>query len=368
VADKWKQIEITNNNSVLKDLEIDLTQDTEDEDIEVKEKPNGDNTRVNVKANDRDEDERNVHTDEEDEDSPSGTEVNASKEEDAEERPQVNKGESRRSRTIRNLRARAQMLEQELAKERSEKNQLASNSRAQSAKYMTEQKEFWDKRTDQLEEELDKAITANDSKVQAKIQRALNEAQINQKIYSAASQEYETEEEDEQPQRQVQQQQVQQAPPPPEAARRWVAKNDWFMRDPALRHKVLQVNGEMLNEQEFDPADDDYYVELEKRLEDEGLNIAKLSGKKPNAQQQQRRSPVGGSSDSEEGPAVRRAGKGAGKTQFKRVGDKIEVTPDQEDYDMAERLGVPIKNYMKSKLIYESSGGRGYTDINTGKR
>lgn len=365
-GEKWNTIEITNNNSkVLKDLEIDLTQDTDDE-VQEEVQERGNNQRANVQANDRD---NRVQADEEDEDGEAGTEVSESKEENAEERPQVRQqGDSRRARRIRNQQARIALLEQELARERQEKNQVAQGARSQNAKYMTDQKDFWDKRTDQLEEELAKAVEANDAKAQAKVQRALNEAQINQKVYSAAAQEYEQEQDDEpvQPQRMVQQpQQV----APPKAAVDWATRNNtWFNRDRALTMKTLEVNQEMLREGEYDPADPEYYKELEKRLEDEGINLKKLQGgTNQNQQQNQRRSPVGGSGDGEDAPAVRQAGK-TGRTQFKKVGDKIEVTPTTDDYDMAERLNVPIKNFMKSKLLYEQNGGKGYTEINVGRR
>lgn len=362
MADNWKEIQITNSpKTELKELEIDLSKDTDDE----HEEQSGNSTRTNVQTNDRNSG-RTQET-KNDQNSTDGTKIDEGKDEDAEEGSQVNGG-SRRSRTIRNLRARAQQLEAALRQSEFEKQALAQRTQAQSANYVKEQSEFYAKRVDELEADYEKAIAENNPKLQAQIARKLNDAQMNQKVYEAA----EADIPDTQA-TQVQQpaQQVQAAQPRiPEAANRWVQKNQWFLKDQALNYKTREINNELILEG-ADPNTDEFYNELNSRLEEEGLNLNKLQGvaaQQPQGkqnQQGQRRSPVAGSGDAEGAEAPRTK---TVKTAFKRVGDKIQVTPSAEDYDMAERLNRPIESYMKSKLLYEESGGIGYTPINITSR
>ena len=97
-----------------------------------------------------------------------------------------------------------------------------------------------------------------------KAQEMLNEAQADLKAVSSAKQGYEKEE------KQPVQQQPQYQPPPPQRptdprAEEWAAKNDWFGQDNVKTAAALAIDAELKSEG-YDPADNDFYQEIDKRL------------------------------------------------------------------------------------------------------
>lgn len=360
---KWNQIEITNKKTdELKDLEINLEEDLEQEEEEEKS--------GSKQSPDRDAGGK-VQASKEDKDSEARTQERKSEKENVKERSQVKneedegeiqpEGQSRRARRIRFLNSRVQELESQLTQERNGRVQAQTHAQKVQANNVTSQKKLYERMVEDKTTEYEKAVESNDAKAQAKALRELNDAQIKFQVYSAAESELPDDDQEQEHQQQVQQQnqrpQQQQAP---QAAVRWVEKNPWFLSNKAA-HMATRAINEDLHREGFDPNSDDFYDELNTRLEDEGLNLKKLRGDKEEVksqQKQQRRSPVGSSGDDSDV-----LGSKPTRTQFKREGNKVLVTPTEEDREFAETMGIPIENHMQNKLIYEETGGKGYTPV-----
>lgn len=117
------------------------------------------------------------------------------------------------------------------------------------------------------------------------------------------------------------QQQVQRVQPD-EKAKTWAKNNDWFGEDRVLTKTALGVHEQLVEDEGYDPTSDDYYAELDKRLE-------KFTGN--------------GSARTTRRPAQTVAG--AGRSNGQDSKGKVRLTRSQ--VDMARRLGVPLQEYAK---------------------
>lgn len=357
---KWTQIQVQNKKvDNMSDVEIDLEENEE----------GGNNEGGNEQTNDRNSG-GSVQAPKENQNSQARTEVGTSKKENASQGAQVEKkdddeegegqGQSRRARRIRFLSTENEKLRNQLAEAVGRVGQVQNDFQRTQNANVVQQKKFYEARIKEKETEYENAVQANDAKAQAKALRELNDAQINHKVYEAA--EADIPDEQEEPQQRQQQQVQRQAPTQaPEAATKWVERNKWFMSNQAAHMAARAVNAQLYQEG-YDPNSEDYYQELDSRLEEGGLDLKRLRGEQPQQQQaqtqQRRKSPVGSS----EGDQDANMG-GNKRTQFVREGNKVKVNPSKDDYEMAENLGVPIENYMKNKLIYEEHGEKGYVPV-----
>ena len=171
-----------------------------------------------------------------------------------------------------------------------------------------------------------------------KAQEMLNEAQADLKAVSSAKQGYEKEE------KQPVQQQPQYQPPPPQRptdprAEEWAAKNDWFGQDNVKTAAALAIDAELKSEG-YDPADNDFYQEIDKRLNkafnQESQERVQESSSKP-AQV------VSGSS--------RSSPSSAGKVKLSK-----------EDVRLAQKWNIPLEQYAAEKLKVADAEGN-YTTI-----
>jgi len=171
-----------------------------------------------------------------------------------------------------------------------------------------------------------------------KAQEMLNEAQADLKAVSSAKQGYEKEE------KQPAQQQPQYQPPPPQRptdprAEEWAAKNDWFGQDNVKTAAALAIDAELKSEG-YDPADNDFYQEIDKRLNkafnQESQERVQESSSKP-AQV------VSGSS--------RSSPSSAGKVKLSK-----------EDVRLAQKWNIPLEQYAVEKLKVSDAEGN-YTTI-----
>jgi len=171
-----------------------------------------------------------------------------------------------------------------------------------------------------------------------KAQEMLNEAQADLKAVSSAKQGYEKEE------KQPAQQQPQYQPPPPQRptdprAEEWAAKNNWFGQDNVKTAAALAIDAELKSEG-YDPADNDFYQEIDKRLNkafnQESQERVQESSSKP-AQV------VSGSS--------RSSPSSAGKVKLSK-----------EDVRLAQKWNIPLEQYAAEKLKVSDADGN-YTTI-----
>ena len=126
----------------------------------------------------------------------------------------------------------------------------------------------------------------------------------------------------EQPQQQPQQQA---APKPDPKAEAWAAKNEWFGQDQTMTYAAFGIHRQLIEDEGFDPASDEYYSELERRVRSEFPQK------------------FGGSKD--KGPRVASAESTASKSSTKKGRRTVKLTPSQ--IQIAKRLNVPLEEYAK---------------------
>jgi hypothetical protein len=114
-----------------------------------------------------------------------------------------------------------------------------------------------------------------------------------------------------------------QSPPAPDPkAEEWASKNKWFGDDQAMTFAAFGVHKELV-EQGVDPTSDDYYVQVDNRMQE--YFPQKFSNEQPKPVQQ-----------------VAASSRGA---TGKKNARKVKLTPSQ--VAIAKRLNVPLEDYAK---------------------
>ena len=127
-------------------------------------------------------------------------------------------------------------------------------------------------------------------------------------------------------QEQKQQQPQQQAAPKPDPkAEAWASKNEWFGQDQTMTYAAFGIHRQLIEDEGFDPASDEYYSELDRRVRSEFPQK------------------FGGSKD--KGPRVASAESTASKSSTKKGRRTVKLTPSQ--IQIAKRLNVPLEEYAK---------------------
>lgn len=193
------------------------------------------------------------------------------------------------------------------------------------------------------------AFEKDDKSQLLKAQEALNEAQIN--LNSVKTNKVNFDKDYENYQNAVKQQYVQQSQPQqpqydPKAVE-WAEKNEWFGQDKVMTAAALALDAE-LKEQGWNPSEDDFYTEVDKRLKESFPN--KLKG---DEQPQQVRQKATSS------PSQVVAG-----TSRTPASKKIKLS--QEDVRLANKWNIPLDRYAKEKSKVET--GEEYTTITTQMR
>ena len=193
------------------------------------------------------------------------------------------------------------------------------------------------------------AFEKDDKSQLLKAQEALNEAQIN--LNSVKTNKVHFDKDYENYQNAVKQQSVQQSQPQqpqydPKAVE-WAEKNEWFGQDKMMTAAALALDAE-LKEQGWNPSEDDFYTEVDKRLKESFPN--KLKG---DEQPQQVRQKATSS------PSQVVAG-----TSRTPASKKIKLS--QEDVRLANKWNIPLDRYAKEKSKVET--GEEYTTITTQMR
>lgn len=123
------------------------------------------------------------------------------------------------------------------------------------------------------------------------------------------------------------QQQVQPQPParPDPKAEAWAEKNNWFGTDQTMTYAAFGIHRQLIEDEGFDPASNEYYTELDRRIRTEFPH--KFKGSKRDT-----------------GPRVASAESTASKSSSKGR-RTVKLTPSQ--ISIAKRLNVPLEEYAK---------------------
>ena len=178
---------------------------------------------------------------------------------------------------------------------------------------------------EQAENTLARAMEMGDSKATVEAQRTLTNLAIQQdRANQAKAQQDRVAQQKEEPQQQAfQQPQAPAAPKRPDPkAETWAMKNSWFGQDEAMTYAAFGIHKKLVEDEGFDPASDDYYTELDRRISSKFVNAGNTVNKRP-----------------------AQTVVGASRTPSGRSGKKVRLTPSQ--VAIAKKLGVPLSEYAK---------------------
>ena len=134
-------------------------------------------------------------------------------------------------------------------------------------------------------------------------------------------------------------------------AYQWAASNEWFNQDQILTNAALVIDAQ-LKEEGFDPEEDEYYQEIDRRLVE---NFPQKFGKATEevvAEQPRKKSTSTAS----------QVVAGASHTSASPSNKKVKLS--QEDVRLAQKWGITLEQYAAEKLKVESAGEGEYTTIN----
>ena len=124
-----------------------------------------------------------------------------------------------------------------------------------------------------------------------------------------------------------QQQAAQQPAPPDPKAEAWASSNEWFGTDQPMTYAAFGVHRQLIEDEGFDPASDEYYNELDKRIRAEFPQKFKETKR------------------GDSGPRVASAESSASKAPSGKGRRTVKLTPSQ--IAIAKRLNVPLEEYAK---------------------
>ena len=194
-----------------------------------------------------------------------------------------------------------------------------------------------------------RAVESGDADLILKAQEYLNAAQIDSSRLDDAKKQFasnnpEPQQQEEQPQQQTEAQ--------PDTymgydmkAYQWASQNEWFNSDQILTSAALVID-QQLKEEGFDPKDDEFYEEVDKRLA--AAFPHKFSGNTETPVPQETSSPA-------------QVVAGASLAPKASSGKKVKLT--QEDVRLANKWGISLEQYAQEKLKIERAGDGGYTNI-----
>lgn len=261
--------------------------------------------------------------------------------------------ESGAQKRIRQLVRQRKEREQQIAELQKRQEELEHRLKAKEEEYNKSLKETLDSNERQIGDRLElakkayrQAVESGDADQMLAAQEAMSNAQFesaqikqSQDAYNKYQQELELEAQ----QRQQTQQQAQEAYDPKAIA--WAGRNPWFGQDQILTQAALQIDAGMKDEG-YDPSDDEYYTEIDKRLQATFPNRFE-----PSQTQTRTEAPTNAS----------QVVAGASRTPNPSSGRKVKLS--QEDVRLAEKWGIPLEQYAAEKLKVEKADGE-YTNIN----
>lgn len=163
----------------------------------------------------------------------------------------------------------------------------------------------------------------------------------------------------------VQRRPQQRPPQMPEAAQDWVAENEWFAapitQDDLIRQRAAVMIGRQLMAEQVDPETDEYYEELDRRLE-------KRLGKY-NPTGAQKKAPIEDEEEEAAPPPRRQVQRdvpivsGDGRQAPVRRKGRNTVRLTAEDRQIIDDLGISVQEYVAQLRAREESGNTGWTEI-----
>ena len=205
-----------------------------------------------------------------------------------------------------------------------ESDQLKQRMESLDNNYVNEFSSRVTSQMEQAEAELSRAIEIGDSAATVQAQRKLTNLaiQADRAEQAKAQQEQQKAQAEAVPQ-QTPQPAPQQVPRRPDAkAEQWALRNTWFGDDEAMPYAAFGIHKKLVEEEGFDPTSDEYYTELDRRIDDKFNTGAKTTSKRP-----------------------AQTVAGATRTTSGRSGKKVRLTPSQ--VAIAKKLGVPLEEYAK---------------------
>ena len=205
-----------------------------------------------------------------------------------------------------------------------ESEQIKQRMQSLDNNYVNEYSSRVTSQMEQAEAELSRAIEIGDSAATVQAQRKLTNLAIQaDRAEQAKAQQEQQKAQAQAVAQQVPQQAPQQAPRRPDAkAEQWALRNTWFGDDEAMTYAAFGIHKKLVEEEGFDPTTDEYYNELDRRIDDKFNTGAKTTSKRP-----------------------AQTVAGATRTTSGRSGKKVRLTPSQ--VAIAKKLGVPLEEYAK---------------------
>jgi hypothetical protein len=139
---------------------------------------------------------------------------------------------------------------------------------------------------------------------------------------------------------------AQQTPAYDPKANEWAQRNDWFGQDTVKTAAALAIDAELKGEG-YDPSDDEFYEEIDKRLE---MAFSQTSNR---VQETEGQSNSGTSQPAQVVSGASRSSPNSNK--------KVKLS--KEDVRLANKWGIPLEQYAAEKLKVTSADGE-YTNIN----
>lgn len=230
-------------------------------------------------------------------------------------------------------------LKQNLNKKEEEVNNIASRSVGSSEKQLTQNIELARQAYLQAFDEGDK------EKVLA-AQEILNAAQADLKTVQGYKANIAKRMEEASKEVEIEPELAQQTPAYDPKANEWAQRNDWFGQDTVKTAAALAIDAELKGEG-YDPSDDEFYEEIDKRLE---MAFSQTSNR---VQETEGQSNSGTSQPAQVVSGASRSSPNSNK--------KVKLS--KEDVRLANKWGIPLEQYAAEKLKVTSADGE-YTNIN----
>ena len=256
---------------------------------------------------------------------------------------QLVKQKKEREAEIENLLAQQKEMQTKLQQREEEYKNLLSNNVESNERQVTERLEL-------ARAAYRQAVENGDADNILKAQESLNTAQQDNYRLTEFRQQADSFE----PQKFEEQQQVQTAATVSEAQRKatdWAASNEWFNNDRVMTSVALEIDKDVQGEG-FDPADDDYYEEIDRRMAEIFPNKFGQATKEVATE-----TPV-----PQETSTPAQVVAGASHTPAPSSSKKVKLS--QEDVRLAEKWGISLEQYAAEKLKVEKAGEGEYTTIN----
>jgi len=207
-----------------------------------------------------------------------------------------------------------------------ENNQLKSQVKNLDKGYVNSEASRLEAHGDSVKRQYREAYEAGDSDAMFAAQEQLSSMAVQQDRVRLAKQRIERDVEQPVQQPQTITQQAAPAVKPDPRAEDWASNNEWFGSDEVMTYAAFGLHKKLVEEEGFDPATEEYYSEVDKRIRTEfpqKFPKAKKSG----------------------GAQVAPAGASATRSTTKQGRRSVKLSPSQ--IAMAKRLNVPLEEYAK---------------------